>query len=213
MSPQIEAVEGSGRAGSVAQFGLSEYTRAENVKKAEREADMVSSLSNARSQLAGGKLNDAFQYYNRAKNNVALEDKDNNRDLGELEKSLRQSQAQRLVQRQQQFVVANAPVGQVMSTGSVQLNEEVAEQQAIKLQEAQEVTVLRAVPLRVNLPKRGIRLAFRQILQTEIEKPMTIGFRAEKEAAAAWPAKVFLGACGFAVLWWAAARMFSKRQA
>ena len=38
------------------QFGLSEYAQVESAKKAEREADVVSSLSNARSQLAEGKV-------------------------------------------------------------------------------------------------------------------------------------------------------------
>jgi hypothetical protein len=66
-------------------FSLSEYAEAENKTKVARDADVSWSLSNARSQLSGGKLNEAAQLYNRAKQSVAMTDYAGNEDLKKLE--------------------------------------------------------------------------------------------------------------------------------
>jgi hypothetical protein len=47
-----------------------------------------------------------------------------------------------------------------------------------KLEQAQELAVARVQPLRVNLPTRGLHHAFTQILQTEVDKPLSIQFSA-----------------------------------
>ena len=47
-----------------------------------------------------------------------------------------------------------------------------------KLAQAQQLAVARVQPLRVNLPTRGLHHAFTQILQTEVDKPLSIQFTA-----------------------------------
>ena len=77
----------------------------------------------------------------------------------------------------------------------------VAERQWSKLQQAQEVAVAQVAPLRVNLPERGLRYAFTQVLQTEIGKEMTINFLAADTKAVNWTARLGMAVAGFALLW------------
>ena len=51
-------------------------------------------------------------------------------------------------------------------------------QQWSKVAQAQQLAVARVQPLRVNLPTRGLHHAFTQILQTEVNKPLSIQFTA-----------------------------------
>ena len=53
----------------------------------------------------------------------------------------------------------------------------------------------------VNLPTRGLRHVFTQVLQTEVQKPMTIQFKATNEKAVSWTKRVGLGLFGFLALW------------
>jgi hypothetical protein len=76
-----------------------------------------------------------------------------------------------------------------------------AEQQWEKLQAAQEVAVAKVRPLRVNLPTRGLRHAFAQVLQAEPGKPMTVSFLAENSKQVNWPKRVATGLAGFLALW------------
>jgi hypothetical protein len=78
---------------------------------------------------------------------------------------------------------------------------EVAQQQWGALQRAQELKVVRMQPLRVNLPTRGLRHVFTQVLQTEVQKPMTIQFSASNEKATSWTKRVGLALFGFLALW------------
>ena len=56
-------------------------------------------------------------------------------------------------------------------------------------------------PLRVNLPVRGQRLAFTQVLQTEGGKPMTFTLSAANTKAVHWPSRVGGGLAAFLALW------------
>jgi hypothetical protein len=61
----------------------------------------------------------------------------------------------------------------------------------MKLQQAQEIVTAKVQPLRVNLPVRGQRFAFTQVLQTESGRPMTIQLKqwcARRESNARQPA-------------------------
>jgi hypothetical protein len=69
------------------------------------------------------------------------------------------------------------------------------------LQRAQEVTVAKVQPLRANLPLRGQRHLFSQVLQTEIDKPMTIRFSAATTKETGWFKNTIYGAAGFFMLW------------
>ena len=75
-----------------------------------------------------------------------------------------------------------------------------AEQQWEKLQQAQEIAVAKVRPLRVNLPTRGLRHAFTQVLQTETGKVMTVSFTAANAKSVSWPKRISGGLFGFVAL-------------
>ena len=56
-------------------------------------------------------------------------------------------------------------------------------------------------PLRVNLPVRGQRFAFTQVLQTESGRPMTIQLFAASTKAVSWPMRGLAVAGAFLILW------------
>ena len=88
-----------------------------------------------------------------------------------------------------------------------------AEQQLEKLQKAQEVTVATVQPLRVNLPLRGQRHVFTQVLQTEVNKPMTVEFAARNLKAGGWLKPIALTLAAFLALWIAVAVFAHRRTA
>ncbi|MBC8097652.1 MAG: hypothetical protein H7Y43_17765, partial [Akkermansiaceae bacterium] len=84
---------------------------------------------------------------------------------------------------------------------AVRYDAEAAEQQWSKLQQAQEMVAAKVQPLHVNLPIRGIRRSFTQVLQTEVNKPMTIQLLATSTKAVSWPKRIGTGAVAFIALW------------
>ena len=78
---------------------------------------------------------------------------------------------------------------------------EVAEQQWGVLQRAQEVTVAKVQPLRANLPTRGQRHSFSQVLQTEVGKEMTIQFTAANTKHIGWFKQTIYVVGAFLALW------------
>ncbi|MEY4198318.1 MAG: hypothetical protein RLZZ265_58, partial [Verrucomicrobiota bacterium] len=158
-------------------------------------------------------------------------DGDDYRQLKEVEVQLRRSQASNLVQAQQAYTLDNATkfgtqVDSYFAKGAdgkdaqVQVNQqalrydtEAAEQQLEKLQKAQEVTVATVQPLRVNLPLRGQRHVFTQVLQTEVNKPMTVEFAARNLKAGGWIKPIALTLAAFLALWIAVAVFAQRRTA
>jgi hypothetical protein len=176
-------------------FSLGDYTVAEQRKKAWRESEVQSSVSNVRAQLRSGNLNEAVQSYNRYR------DSDESKKL---EKDVRRAQGRQLVEAQQMFVAGNQVLAQQVAQQPVQVDVlavEAAEQQADKVAKAQEITVAKALPLRVNLPRRGVHLTFTQTLQTEVRKPMTLQFHAAESKGLGATATVGLALAGFGALW------------
>jgi|GEM_PF-348564 len=157
-------------------------------------------------------------------------DADDFRQLKEVEVQLRRSQASNLVQAQQAYTLDNATklglnveaawIGNLEGKGAQQAdqqallyNTEAAEQQLEKLQKAQEVTVATVQPLRVNLPLRGQRHAFTQVLQTEVNKPMTVEFAARNLKSGGWLKPIALTLGAFLALWVAVAIFAERRRA
>jgi hypothetical protein len=174
-------------------------------------------LSKARKELASGNVKDANgEFLNAARNNWEL-DEATKHELEGLKRDLGRVQGSNLIQSQNQFAFDNATkygvqVPQQAQAGDatrpggqagqvLQYDAEVAERQWGVLQRAQEVKVATVRPLRVNLPTRGLRHVFTQVLQTEVQKPMTIQFKASNEKAVSWTKRVGLGLFGFLALW------------
>jgi major membrane immunogen (membrane-anchored lipoprotein) len=190
-------------------YDWASYAKIEGANKSYRDLDQKRSLSSARSNIVGGKINDAYQYYNRAKGNMNVDDAVANEELKKLEKDIRKEQGKQLIQAQRQYradnsgqqsAQPNAPVD-VQQILMVQEDETAAAQQAEKVSKAQEIVVTKALPLRVNLPQRGQRLTFTQTLQTEVRKPMSVQFTATATKTLEWPATIGLAVTGLAGLW------------
>jgi hypothetical protein len=213
-----------------ATYSYDAYQKDEKAAQVKEEATLKSDLWNVKSNLSGGKLREANDYYQRARRSKGKM----GNDLGRLEGEVKKAQALNLVNAQQQFVADNSEVVETEQPQARQggrpsgMNAPVqlgASQQALlaqdaelqwdKVQAAQEVAESKSLPLRINLPRRGIQLSFQQVLQTEVGKPMTVEFQAANQKSASWIKVSGIGGLGFAVLWGLVAlgvRAFARRR-
>ena len=217
-------------------FDYESYLKVEidNRARDERQGQVV--VSNIRSNLKGGNLAEANKFLFKNANNPNNNGIVLNRELSQVKKELTKAQARNFVQSQRAYTLNNndlfngqgqggqggqgfnAPAQQLEQmqqpqSDISQFEEVAAEQQVLKLQLAQQVETVNVQPLRVNLPTRGQKHTFTQVLQTEINKPMTIEFEArnlKKEGSFKWFA---LAGFGFLILWLVVARISERNEA
>ncbi len=198
----------------VQDFSRSLYSEAETSKVTEKQKAMVEELSNVKQQLAEGKTREAVGNYNRAKSPSGNKGTFANSDeVEQLGKEVRRIQSSNLIQAQNAWYIEN---NARLNNGTVDLGlnlqsqrqiaqtdgeAEVAGKQWEKLEAAQQLAVTKVTPLHVNLPARGVRYSFTQVLQTEINKPMTIGLYAENTKTPSWLGRLAVGATVFGLLW------------
>jgi prepilin-type processing-associated H-X9-DG protein len=186
-------------------FSLLEYSSRESKSKAELAKEVKSEIMSAQTKLSKGKVREALADYNRARNKADLAAR--NTDAKQLETELRRAQGGNLIQAQNAFISNNgtfAPNAQGAqgSAGNSQYDVAAAEAQWTKLQQAQELGVAPVQPIRVNLPTRGMRHGFAQLLQTdERGKPMTIHLIASNSRSAGWMRAIIGPLAGFLSLW------------
>lgn len=207
-------------------FSVSEYNVQQQAQAAQQKSEQQADLQSARTNLTQNNLRQALSSFNRSKSRgqqfkaVA----DDERDLKAVEQELRRAQGSNLIGAQNSYYLNNAasvggevgflqqvdvnpnaqtPAVQNRQAGNLFLNydAEVAGQQWEKLEKAQQVAVTKVAPLRVNLPTRGIRYRFNQVLQTEIRKPMTIGLLVDNTKTPSWTHRLGFCLLGFIVLW------------
>lgn len=196
-------------------YSSSDYQRQEQEKKVAKKSEVLSFLSSARRSLSEGKLKGANEEFNSA---VRLNRDEGDaaalREVEQLKKDLSRVQSSNLIQAQRAYTednvrryagkdVVNAPAENDMKqlADQVAYDSEVAEQQWGVLQRAQEVTVAKVQPLRANLPTRGQRHSFSQVLQTEVGKEMTIRFAAANTKHIGWFKQTIYFVGGFLALW------------
>jgi hypothetical protein len=202
---------------SLLNFSLSEYLAMEKSSKAWSQAEMRKDVSAAQSNLDAGNVREAVANYKRAKFN-RYAGKSEADEVEKLEVQLRNVQAGNLIQAQQEFSANNsiAPGVQLQQTvagqNPVQYDNAAAEEQWTKLAQAQEVSAAKVQPLHVNLPLRGLRYAFTQVLQTEENKPMTIELSAVNTKTGNWLKRAGMGLAGFLALWGMVALVAAKKQ-
>ncbi|MBI5387820.1 MAG: hypothetical protein HZA90_24425 [Verrucomicrobia bacterium] len=211
-------------------YSLAEYNVQQRAQEEQKKEDVKSELKSARENIKGTNLRQAITSYNRAKtkSSQVQQEVDEARSLKEIEKEVREVQGRNLIMAQNAyFLDNNARLGgqqvpmQVLNASAqgaeqqqarqpgptaqpqmfLNYDAEVAGQQWDKLEKAQQVAVAKVAPLRVNLPTRGVRLAFSQVLQTEVRKPMTIRLVAENAKAPSWITRIGLAGLGFVALW------------
>ena len=193
-------------------YSIDEYKRQETQKQEVIQSEVQLNLQTAQEKLAEGNIKEAVENYRQVRSgqqgSVTAEP-----GIKQLEKALRRVQSSNLLARQNTFSAANGVIMDAdQAKGAQNANASksamffyndatVAEQQWGKLQQAQEVTVAQFQPLRVNLPIRGARFEFSQVLQTETGKPMTIHLVAVKLGAGGFIGKAILMTGAFLVLW------------
>jgi hypothetical protein len=164
--------------------------------------------------LASGKLKGANEDLGQAFRLNTDQDGETKKELEDLKKEIKRSQSSNLIQAQRSYTYENS----VKKSAGLQsrdaeeqqgkqvaqmldYDETIAERQWDVLQKAQEISVAKIQPLRVNLPKRGIRHSFSQVLQTEVNKPMTVQLTATNTRQIGWFRGLLLFAGGFLMLW------------
>ena len=200
-------------------YSLFEYSRQESSKQATLKAEMKSVVSNAQQQSAANNVQELNRAYNQARRGGGWRDDEVDREVRKIEGDLRKAQGSNLISAQRAYTIENldklglladAPSAQP-AVGMFNYDADAAEQQWVKLQQAQELGVTRLQPLRVNLPTRGLRHSFAQVLQTEIRKPMTVQLTAQSNKGASWTERTALAAGGFLLLWALAAWLARRR--
>lgn len=206
-------------------YSLDEYSRQEDAKKAEWTSEVQSNVKVVQSNLAKGNVKDAaasLRQLRSAKKAYAAAEQ----DLKQIESDFNRAQSSNLLARQNEFGVENnarldgvqvavgAVGGQMPSSqaGYFNFDNEAAERQWSKLQQAQEVAQAEVKPLRVNLPVRGAHFSFKQVLQTEVGKPMTIQMHAINIRRTGWLGWTLAVGGGFLLLWLWCAVAFGRKQ-
>jgi len=200
-------------------FSSREYREQEQQKRAARKSEAQSFLTNARNLLASGKVQNVNEDYQRLN---SVTDAETRKELESLKKDLTKANGGNLIQAQRAYTVENnrkysqsqessaggfgggsaAPAQQAAQAAElVHYDADVAERQWEVLQKAQEVSVSKIQPLRVNLPTRGQRHSFSQVLQTEVNKAMTIHFQANNTKEVGWAKTALYGLSAFLLLW------------
>jgi hypothetical protein len=160
-------------------YSLTEYHAQEAQLKQAKYAEAVSVISNAREQLSKGNIKGANDFANNGSFNYNLDsfDTTTRQAFADVQKDV--SQANSLNLRQQGRVYNNTenPV-QVAQKPAQSDEDRNGLQQWQKVAQAQQLAVARVQPLRVNLPTRGLHHGFTQILQTAVDKPLSIQFTA-----------------------------------
>ena len=196
-------------------YSSRDYAKQEQEKRAAKTVEFNNSLSNARKNLAEGNLYQAnIELRNASGNSPAGSQGAELKMLADLDLDQTAGQAGNLIKAQRDYTFYNAgrisgkgavqlPAQQVAQQAAEQVNYDVesAQQQWGALQRAQSVTVAKVQPLRANLPTRGQRHVFSQVLQTEVNKPMTIQFSAANTKAGGWFRNTLYVLGGFVMLW------------
>lgn len=199
-------------------FTLAEYQRQEIVKQETFSAKAVDLLRRSRSEVATGNLASANKL--KGLRRSPIRDRQAAAELDRLEIDVNRAQSSQLIEAQKNYMYNNGMLerystptaGQAPAADSLfNYDARVAEQQVAQLQKAQAVAEAVVAPLRANLPTRGLRHAFVQVLQTETDRPLSIRFlaRSERERSV-WQQALRWGG-GFLALWIVAAAVTALR--
>jgi type II secretory pathway pseudopilin PulG len=196
-----------------ASFSRGMYSEQEESKVERQKLAISQELFVVKQQIAGGKLREAVGIYNRAKAPMAQNAGAAyaSAEIDQLGKEVKRIQGTNLINAQNAWFLENnarlnasttAEAGSpapptVQSDGDI----DVAGRQWEKLEAAQQLAVTQVTPLHVNLPTRGLRYSFTQVLQTEINKPTTVSLAAENTRLPSWTQRLGFTVLAFLGLW------------
>lgn len=213
-------------------FSDSLYTSNEEVSAQRNREEISSNLRQATENFKSGKLSDANRQYNLAQrlntDNNSLSKgegeklKDQLRDvrrgqakqLQDAELSYRNDNQGRFQQQPGQSIAPNMPPQSQASAnaGDLGVIDEIAEQQVLALQRAQEISTARVTPLRVNVPAEGYEYHFTQALQTETNEPLKLSFQAANLRKTNWTLAILICLGGFILAYRLAEGRLSNRK-
>jgi hypothetical protein len=208
--------ESADLAAVVQDFTGAEYRRQEAEKTAAHSSLALDSFRQARSNLALGRFAEAANTLDVARQQGARSEMAEG-DLKKLEEDISRVQSSNLIRAQKDYFTLNnarlnSEVAPQTQTEGAQYDTRVAEQQVRQLKKAQAVVANRAQPLRANLPTRGLRHSFTQVLQTEVDKPLQIRFSARNDRETGWGKTGLLLVGGFLGLWAASALVLARQR-
>jgi hypothetical protein len=186
-------------------FTLASYRRQELEQLATVESRAEDLIAAARQEIASGRFDNAGRW--GVIRSSGLRDESAKRELQVLEETVNQAQSSNLVQAQRDYAANNSlQLGLPTAFDSADRPEstydtDVAARQVVQLNRAQAVAVSRVTPLRVSLPTRGLRHTFVQVLQTEVDRPLTVSFDTRNERETSWFKTGLLWTGGFLGLW------------
>lgn len=174
------------------EFTFAEYQRQEISQQQTFETQAIGLLSKAKSELAAGNYENASKL-GQYRQSRTLRGSNAGQELAAVEEQMKEAQSSNLINANRSFAEENERrlnIGVIQSEGKTAAgaayDKKVAEQQVAQLQKAQAVAVTRVTPLRVNLPTRGLRHGFVQVLQTEVNKPLSVRFTASNDRRSGW---------------------------
>jgi hypothetical protein len=206
MSRETVAAASTTPPATSASFSILEYSQMERASRESSQEELRKEVVEIKRKLASGNVREATATFNRAKGNYGYFAEAGG-EVDKLEKDLQTAQGSNLINAQNDFTLRNnaessgAVNGVQVPEQAVRYDAESAKQQWAKLQQAQEMAAAKVQPLHVNLPIRGVRRAFTQVLQTEANRPMTIQLFAENTKTVSWPKRAGLGSITFLGLW------------
>ena len=180
-------------------YSLGEYHAQEMQKRAAKQAAAASFISNARQVLASGKVKGINNFednqFNSSSGGLDLETRN---ALEDVKQNVDRLQANNLLQQNRVYNNGNVVFAQQSAKSE---EAAVALQQWSKLAQSQQVAVARVRPLRVNLPTRGLHHGFTQVLQTQVDKPLSIQFTAANIRSGGLLRDMFDGLLLLILLW------------
>lgn len=177
------------------EFTLAEYQRQEAAKEDRMAEEIRQVVARARGKLAAGRYGEVKEELGAVRGR-SVQDVEAARAVQQLEEEFSRVQSSNFLQAQQAHLFDNARRLDVpleglaggragvpgadeggAAGGSVEARwSEAAQRQVEVVRKAQAVSAGRVQPLRVNLPTRGLRHAFSQVLLTEVNTPLTVEF-------------------------------------
>lgn len=204
-------------------FTFAEYQRQELSKQESWQAQAVDLLQRARSEISTGNFENASRL--KSYKGASLKDKEAAEAVRQLEGDVNRAQGNQLIEAQMNMTLYNnarygigggegaGGFGGRAQTKLDDYDAKTAEQQVLQLQKAQAVAETKVAPLRVNLPTRGLRYSFSQVLQTQPDKALVIQLHAGSERHTGWFSRFTLWAGVFLGAWALVAIMVTLRPA
>lgn len=163
-------------------YTLASYNWQQTQQTAARKAAESELLSETRRGLNDNNLQTIGKLERFSRFSVANNNSREDLALKELKDAVNAAQSSNLIEAQQDYAYSNNDrLSQDKRAKSFAYDTSVARQQVAQLNRAQAVVTTHVSPLHVNLPTRGLRFNFSQVLQTQPGEALTVTFQARNE--------------------------------